>query len=79
MTGFLNLCSPTTGGQHGLVFPYSSIGGGASSNWSSRGSGHPLPPLAPPSALAVRVASAVTEVQDWWRDQLASPDGSDED
>ncbi len=76
---FLNLCSPTTGGQHGLVFPYSSIGGGASSNWSSRGSGHPLPPLAPPSALAVRVASAVTEVQDWWRDQLASPDGSDED
>ncbi|XP_046463268.1 sodium leak channel non-selective protein-like isoform X3 [Daphnia pulex] len=70
---------PTTGGQHGLVFPYSSIGGGASSNWSSRGSGHPLPPLAPPSALAVRVASAVTEVQDWWRDQLASPDGSDED
>lgn len=76
---YFAICSPTGSGQYVLVFPYSSIGGGASSNWSSRGPGHPLPPLAPPSALAVRVASAVTEVQDWWRDQLASLDDSDDD
>lgn len=59
-----------------MNFPYQN---GAGSTWSSRGAGHPLPALAPPSALAVRVASAVSEIQDWWREQLISGDLSDDD
>ena len=70
--------SPVSGGQHGIIFPFPSAAG-ISSNWSSKGSNHPLSTLAPPSALAVKVSSAVSEVQDWWRDQLIVVDASDDE
>lgn len=71
--------SPVSVGPHG-IFPFPSLGGGATSTWTSKASGHPtLPALTPPSAMAVRVASAVSEVQDWWRDQVMSADGSEDE
>ena len=68
-----------TGQQHGAVFPFPSIGVGGVVSWQNRSMVHPVASLNPPSALSTRVASAVTEIQDWWRDQLIASDDSDEE
>lgn len=60
-------------------FPFPSMaGGGHISSWGGKGPAHGLA-FNPPSAIASRVSSAVSEVQDWWRDQLNVFDGSDDD
>ncbi len=62
------------GGSPVSSFPFGSLTGAGPglANWSARG-------LQPPSVLTSRVALAVTEVQDWWREQLVSADASDDD
>ena len=70
-------CSPGTSPV--TNFPFPTWGGGPASAWAGKGLSHGLQALNPPSAMASRVTSAVSDIQDWWREQLGSADGSDDD